>query len=274
MDDRDRSLPDDLKVNLALQVAEGMSYLHNQDPAIIHRDLKSHNIFVHETFIDTEQKGDSNINGPSGDGHTNMLTIWRKPQKMRSHSALVAKIGDWGSARATLSGSRTMTHGVGTACWLAPEVIKHARSSRYSDVYGYGIILWELSTREEVYKGLESTQIIAKVANEGLRPEVPLHCPFSDLMTRCWAENPYERLGFNEVVSELNQISIKLEEEKAQDMAYSHNISAPKQHHQVGLEDIAEETPLIKLSRKIDIEDDRRNGKKANIFTTLLRNKK
>ena len=274
LDDRDRSLPDDLKVNLALQVAEGMSYLHNQDPAIIHRDLKSHNIFVHETFIDTEQEGDSNINGPSGDGHTNMLTIWRKPQKMRSHSALVAKIGDWGSARATLSGSRTMTHGVGTACWLAPEVIKHARSSRYSDVYGYGIILWELSTREEVYKGLESTQIIAKVANEGLRPEVPLHCPFSDLMTRCWAENPYERLGFNEVVSELNRISIKLEEEKAQDMAYSHNISAPKQQHQVVLEDIAEETPLIKLSRKIDTEDDRRNAKKANIFTTLLRNKK
>ena len=112
------------------------------------------------------------------------------------------------------------------------------------------------------------------MANEGLRPEVPLHCPFSDLMTRCWAENPYERLGFNEVVSELNRISIKLEEEKAQDMAYSHNISAPKQQHQVVLEDIAEETPLIKLSRKIDTEDDRRNAKKANIFTTLLRNKK
>ena len=268
LDDRDRSLPDDLRVNLALQVAEGMSYLHNQDPAIIHRDLKSHNIFVHETFIDTEQEGDSNIHGPSGDGNTNMLTRWRKPQKMKSHSALVAKIGDWGSARATLSGSRTMTHGIGTACWLAPEVIKHARSSRYSDVYGYGIILWELSTREEVYKGLESTQIIAKVANEGLRPEVPERCPWSDLMTQCWAENPYERLGFNEVVSELNRVSIKLDEDNAKDISYK------KQQRQGGLEDIAEETPLIKVPRKIDLEEERKNGKKMNIFSTLLRHKK
>ena len=52
MDDNDRVLPVDLRLNLALQVAEGMTYLHNQDPPIIHRDLKSHNIFVHETFTD------------------------------------------------------------------------------------------------------------------------------------------------------------------------------------------------------------------------------
>ena len=261
LDDRERYLPDHLRVNLALQVAEGMSYLHNQDPAIIHRDLKSHNIFVHETFIDTEQEGDSNINGPSGDGQTNSLTFWRRPQKMKSHSALIAKIGDWGSARATLSGSRTMTHGVGTACWLAPEVIKHARSSRYSDVYGYGIILWEMSTREEVYKDLESTQIIAKVANEGLRPEVPKGCPWSDLMTQCWAENPRDRLGFNEVVSELNDISRKLDEEK------ENSITDENRQPKKVLEDIAEETPLIKVQKKdADREEEKKNGRKLNLF--------
>jgi hypothetical protein len=246
LDDRDRSLPDGLRVNLALQVAEGMSYLHNQDPMIIHRDLKSHNIFVHETFIDSEQEGDSNINGPSGDGQINKLTFWRRPQKMKSHSALVAKIGDWGSARATLSGSRTMTHGVGTACWLAPEVIKHARSSRKSDVYGYGIILWEMSTREEVYKGLESTQIIAKVANEGLRPPVPKCCPWSDVMTQCWAENPQDRLGFNEVVAELNRISRELDEENEKALYDNNNMIGQNMQRQTVLENIAEETPLIK----------------------------
>jgi len=258
LDDRDRALPDDLRVNLALQVAEGMSYLHNQDPAIIHRDLKSHNIFVHETFTDTEQEGDSNINGPSGDGQTNKLTLWRKPQKMKSHSTLVAKIGDWGSARATLSGSRTMTHGVGTACWLAPEVIKNARSSSYSDVYGYGIILWEMSTREEVYKGLESTQIIAKVANEGLRPPVPKVCAWSHVMTQCWAENPEDRLDFNEVVAELNCISRKLDED---------SIINQQQERQRGLEDIAEETPLIKVQTNITRDKVKKNGKTRNIFS-------
>jgi len=281
LDDRDRSLPDDLRVNLALQVAEGMSYLHNQDPAIIHRDLKSHNIFVHETFIDTEQEGDSNINGPSGDGQTNSFTLWRRPQKMKSHSALVAKIGDWGSARATLSGSRTMTHGVGTACWLAPEVIKHARSSRYSDVYGYGIILWEMSTREEVYKGLESTQIIAKVANEGLRPPVPECCPWSDLMTQCWAENPQDRLGFNEVVNELNRIGMELEEndENDENAIPQNDVIVQKQYHR-DLEDIeeendsAEETPLIKVQKKVVRDDEKKNGKKHNFISSMLRQRR
>ena len=91
-----------------------------QKPAIIHRDLKSHNIFVHE------------VGGQ-----------------------MQVKIGDWGSARAALAGNRTMTHGVGTACWLAPEVIKDARASKASDSYGFAIVLWEIETREEVRSGKE-----------------------------------------------------------------------------------------------------------------------
>jgi len=214
LDDQDRSLPKGLRVNLALQIAEGMSYLHNQEPAIIHRDLKSHNIFVHETFIDTKQDGDANIHGPTGDGQVNQLTRWLRPQGMKTRSTLVVKIGDWGSARATMSGTKTMTHGVGTACWLAPEVIKHARSSMKSDVYGYGIILWEMATRKEVYEGLESTQIIANVANEGLRPPIPdKDCPWKDIMVGCWTEIPQDRPDFNEVVEQLNNINRNLSDE-------------------------------------------------------------
>ena len=104
-----------------------------------------------------------------------------------------------------------MTHGVGTACWLAPEVILHARSSKYSDVYSYGIILWELATREEVYAGLESTQIIASVANDNLRPMVPENNPLGPLMVKCWCENPAERLTFKDIVKELNQLINNLE---------------------------------------------------------------
>jgi len=272
LDDRDRPLPDDIRLNLALQVAEGMTYLHNQNPSIIHRDLKSHNIFVHETFIDTEQPDDSNINGPSGDGHTNQLTRWLRPQKMKSHSTLIAKIGDWGSARATLSGSRTMTHGVGTACWLAPEVIRHARSSKYSDVYGYGIILWEMGTRKEVYGGLESTQIIAMVANEGLRPPVPEDCPWKDVMVKCWAENPQDRLGFNEVVVDLNKISKKLDEKNKieNDIAIAQLELEEREQEKEQQEgtNVEEETPLIEENISSSIRS------KSRIFSNILRQRK
>ena len=196
LDDNEMTLSVEKRLSLALQVAEGMTYLHNQDPPIIHRDLKSHNIFVHETVTEADE---ASITSKERQGS----------ERLATQSTMVAKIGDWGSARATLSGSRTMTHGVGTACWLAPEVIKHARSSKFSDVYGYGIVLWELATREEVYQGLETTQIIAKVANENLRPPVPQDCPWKEIMVKCWAENPQDRLEFSEIVAMLNDLYAK-----------------------------------------------------------------
>ena len=205
--DGERVLSVQARLSLALQVAEGMTYLHNQDPPIIHRDLKSHNIFVHETFTDGAS---SRVNGEN------------------TGSVMIAKIGDWGSARATMSGSRTMTHGVGTACWLAPEVIKHARSSKFSDVYSYGIVLWELATREEVYQGLETTQIIAKVANENLRPPVPQDCPWKDVMIKCWAESPADRLEFSDIVHHFNELSKAWHEKEKETKRKPERTSIPK----------------------------------------------
>ena len=207
LDDQEQKLPLKQRIQMALQVAEGMTYLHNQDPPIIHRDLKSHNIFIHETFTESDvsekqKKKDLDQRAQEQGGMFRFKV--ETDHKMETQSTIVAKIGDWGSARATLSGSRTMTHGVGTACWLAPEVIKHARSSKFSDVYSYGIVLWELATREEVYQGLETTQIIAKVANESLRPPVPDDCLWKHIMVQCWEENPSDRLEFSEIVEMFN----------------------------------------------------------------------
>lgn len=222
LDDDERELPMETRVKIALQIAEGMKYLHNQDPPIIHRDLKSHNILVHETFIEkiddnytirsTEIQRKSGSNSPTSRRNLFRKESSDKSVKMDSEATIIAKIGDWGSARATLSGSRTMTHGVGTACWLAPEVIMYSHSTQYSDVYSYGIILWELATREEVYAGFDGPQIIAKVANESLRPPEPKNNPLTPLMTRCWRQNPDDRPTFKEIVEELNHILFLMKE--------------------------------------------------------------
>jgi len=250
LDDKDRELSTEIRLSLALQIADGMAYLHTQTPPIIHRDLKSHNIFVHETFgpdasLDrpkqsieakakkTEEK-DSFIDYlPYSSRKNGCDSPAKKGRYSGGTPRLVAKIGDWGSARAALAGTRTMTHGVGTACWLAPEVIKHARYTKASDVYGFAIILWELATRDEVYNGLEPMQIIAKVANENLRPQDVEDCVWSDLMIQCWKEDPSARPSFLNIAKELNtmlQSSLGLQRESSDEClpdSYQKNPSKP-----------------------------------------------
>jgi len=161
------------KLAICMDVADGMHYLHTRSPPIIHRDLKSHNIFITESPL----------------GH------------------LVAKIGDWGSARAiALTGAKSMTQGVGTACWLSPEVINNAHFSMSSDVYAFGIVLWEVFTRQEIYEGLSAAQIIAKVAHEGLRPNIPFDCPWADIMQSCWRQDALDRPTFHHILVKLSSM--------------------------------------------------------------------
>lgn len=161
------------KLSICLDVADGMMYLHTRNPPIIHRDLKSQNIFITEP----------------------------------SPNHFVAKIGDWGSARAVaLSGAKSMTHGVGTACWLAPEVINYAHFSKDSDVYAFGIVLWEIFSRQEVYEGYSAAQIISKVAHEGLRPRIPPNSICGPLMAECWSQDASDRPGFPRILKVLSNI--------------------------------------------------------------------
>lgn len=164
------------KLSILMDIADGMQYLHQRNPPIIHRDLKSHNIFITET----------------------------------TPGNYIAKIGDWGSARAiALTNSKSMTQGVGTACWLSPEVINNAHFSKASDVYAFGIILWEVHTRQEIYEGLSAAQIIAKVAHEELRPSVPRNCPWAKLMTQCWKQDPAQRPNFDTILKVLSSLHLK-----------------------------------------------------------------
>ena len=64
-------------------------------------------------------------------------------------------------------------------------------------------MLWELATREEVYASLTAAQVLARVADEGLRPPVPRGCPWAAVMQACWHEDPAARPAFDLVLSSL-----------------------------------------------------------------------
>ncbi len=64
------------------------------------------------------------------------------------------------------------THAVGSTLWMAPEVMKSEPYTLSADVYGYSIILYEMTSNQLPFQGLNPTQVIVKVfGNE--RPSLP-----------------------------------------------------------------------------------------------------
>ncbi|XP_055771966.1 RAF proto-oncogene serine/threonine-protein kinase-like, partial [Salvelinus fontinalis] len=122
-----------------MQCPELPHYLHAKN--IIHRDMKSNNIFLHE--------------------------------------GLTVKIGDFGLAtvKARWSGSYQMEQPSGSILWMAPEVIRLQDNNPYSfqsDVYSYGsLVLYELMTGELPYSMIATRdQIIFMVGRGYLFPEL------------------------------------------------------------------------------------------------------
>ncbi|NXG39865.1 M3K10 kinase, partial [Dromaius novaehollandiae] len=112
-----RKVPPHVLVNWAVQIARGMNYLHNEAVVpIIHRDLKSINILILEKIENDDL----------------------------AHCTL--KITDFGLAREWHR--TTKMSAAGTYAWMAPEVIKLSLFSKSSDVWSFGVLLWELLTGE------------------------------------------------------------------------------------------------------------------------------
>ncbi|XP_077352352.1 mitogen-activated protein kinase kinase kinase 21 isoform X2 [Festucalex cinctus] len=170
-----RRIPPHILVNWAVQIARGMHYLH-EEAVVIHRDLKSSNILLLETIENDD--------------------IGRK----------TLKITDFGLAREWHK--TTKMSAAGTYSWMAPEVIRMSLFSKGSDVWSYGILLWELLTGEVPYRGIDGLAVAYGVAVNKLTLPIPSTCPepFARLMEECWDQNPHVRPSFSCILEQLSAI--------------------------------------------------------------------
>ncbi|XP_028298393.1 mitogen-activated protein kinase kinase kinase 9 [Gouania willdenowi] len=172
-----KRIPPCTLVDWAVQIARGMHYLHSQAIVpIIHRDLKSSNILILERV------------------------------EMEDLSNKTLKITDFGLAREWHR--TTKMSAAGTYAWMAPEVIRSSVFSKGSDVWSYGVLLWELLTGEIPFRGIDCLAVAYGVAMNKLSLPIPSTCPepFAHLMEDCWSSDSHSRPQFTAVLDQLTAI--------------------------------------------------------------------
>lgn len=151
-----------------LGIASAMRYMHKH--GIIHRDLKPENILVDEN--------------------------------------LYPRICDFGLSRAIPEeGDLSMTKGVGTPLYTAPEIIE-CKYGPAVDVFAFSFIAYEIVTGKELFSESEKKngfKLILKI-HDGYRPNIGefANDKMKELLTRCWSQDPEERPSFDEIFNLLS----------------------------------------------------------------------
>ncbi|XP_071389566.1 ephrin type-A receptor 7 isoform X7 [Centroberyx affinis] len=158
-------------VGMLRGIAAGMRYL--SDMGYVHRDLAARNILV--------------------------------------NSNLVCKVSDFGLSRVIDDDPEavyTTTGGKIPVRWTATEAIQYRKFTSASDVWSYGIVMWEvMSYGERPYWDM-SNQDVIKAIEEGYRLPAPMDCPpgLHQLMLDCWQKDRAERPKFDQIVGILDKM--------------------------------------------------------------------
>ena len=164
----------DNKIQIALDTAIGMNYLHTSKPPIIHGDLKSANLLLTHDFH--------------------------------------VKVCDFGLSRVKLSAKLSIGSKLGTPEWTAPEVLKHSASNEASDVYSFGVVLWEIFVRKIPWEEVNPMQVIIMVGFHDERLQIPDDIPewARDLIHDCF-KSAEERPLFRDIIVRLRSVRASLE---------------------------------------------------------------
>ncbi|XP_009452689.2 ephrin type-A receptor 1 isoform X2 [Pan paniscus] len=151
-------------------IASGMNYLSNHN--YVHRDLAARNILVNQN--------------------------------------LCCKVSDFGLTRLLddFDGTYETQGGKIPIRWTAPEAIAHRIFTTASDVWSFGIVMWEVLSFGDKPYGEMSNQEVMKSIEDGYRLPPPVDCPapLYELMKNCWAYDRARRPHFQKLQAHLEQL--------------------------------------------------------------------
>ena len=103
---------------------------------------------------------------------------------------------------------------VGTSQYMPPEMMKNEPCNEKVDVWGFGVVLWELLTQEIPYKGITSMAIMYGVGSGSLQLHVPKEAPQTAklLFRLCWSKKPRNRPSFASITSHLTNLQAEVAE--------------------------------------------------------------
>jgi serine/threonine protein kinase len=157
------------KFKLAYQIAEGIKYLHGEN--ILHRDLHSKNIVIHE-----------------GE----------------------AKIIDLGIAKSTETETNLLQGVFGMIAYIDPIILKDYSHEydKKSDIYSLGVLMWELSSGRPPFINEKNDYILKLHLINGRREEQILNTPneYLKLYKLCWSNDPVLRPSIDKVFTELGKM--------------------------------------------------------------------
>ncbi|KAG5521415.1 hypothetical protein RHGRI_033852 [Rhododendron griersonianum] len=163
-------------INFALDIARGMTYLHNEPNVIVHRDLKPRNVLLVNTNADHLKVGDFGLS---------------KLIRVQNSHDVYKMTGETGSYR-----------------YMAPEVFKHRKYDKKVDVFSFAMILYEMLEGDPPLSHYEPYEA-AKLVAEGRRPTFRVKGYISELRElteQCWAADMNQRPPFLEILKRLEKI--------------------------------------------------------------------